>query len=498
MTSWKTKRTNWRASRSSRRAALALASTLAVLAPSAQTARAAPAGELGPVRYAPRLASAAGGPGVRTVLAQMIRRRRITGDEYRADIGAYDRARHAFNGLSGTRAYELGAVIADAERIARDNELSASLAPSLFLTLERNAQWWSHDPLLGDGQRVSFAPSELIFEHYPGQGLQIQWLGTFGRGNGLIDDGHDGGALRRIVDEILALAADRAGGLSWDYLFPFDGGTPPWSGGLSQGTGLELLAHAGKILHSSATLAAARRALALFKVPPPAGVRIRTRAGAAYAEYTFAPGDRILNGFIQADVGLYEYARSTHSTVAARLFAEGDAQARVETPRYNTGYWSLYDQYGESTLNYQIVLAEFLRHLCRLTREGPPGAPRTLADGASTTPRPIAADDIYCRTATDFFADLHTPPRLRVLTARAADGRPGAITVSVSKISSVTLSVHHGARVLFSTSLLLSGGRHRLWWQAPRRPGRYTVDLAATDLAGNHARISTPLVLSRR
>ncbi len=497
MTSWKTKRTSWKGSRSSRRAALALACAAALLTPFAGTARAARTYELGPARGAAPLARAASGPGVRTVLAELIRRRRISGDEYRADLGTYERARYALSRLSGTRAYELGAVVGDVEQVAADNQLSASLAPSLFLTLERNVQWWSSRPLLGDGQRVSFAPSELVFEHYPGQGLQIQWLGTFGRGNGFIDAGQDGGALRRIVDEIVALAADRAGGVSWDYLFPFDGGTPPWSSGLSQGTGLELLARAGELLHSRAALTTARRALALFKVPAPAGVRIPTRAGAAYAEYTFAPGDHILNGFIQADVGLYEYTRLTHNAVGARLFAEGDAQARVETPHYNTGAWSLYDQFGESTLNYHILLAEFLRHLCRLTREGPPGAARVLADGASAPARPIAADAVYCRTATDFYADLHTPPRLRVLTARGADGRAAAITISVSKISSVTLSVAHGRRVLWSTSLTLSGGRHSLWWDAPSRPGHYTVELAATDLAGNHAHLSSPLVLSR-
>ena len=34
-------------------------------------------------------------------------------------------------------------------------------------------------------------------------------------------------------------------------------------------------------------------------------------AGTLYAEYTYAPTDRILNGFIQALNGLYEYAKLT-------------------------------------------------------------------------------------------------------------------------------------------------------------------------------------------
>ena len=32
--------------------------------------------------------------------------------------------------------------------------------------------------------RVSFPGSELVWEYYAGQGIEIQWLGTFGEGNG--------------------------------------------------------------------------------------------------------------------------------------------------------------------------------------------------------------------------------------------------------------------------------------------------------------------------
>ena len=54
----------------------------------------------------------------------------------------------------------------------------------MFLTLERNRQWWTTEPLLGGSQRISFPDSEIVWQHYPGQGLEIQWLGTFGAGNG--------------------------------------------------------------------------------------------------------------------------------------------------------------------------------------------------------------------------------------------------------------------------------------------------------------------------
>ena len=64
----------------------------------------------------------------------------------------------------------------------------------------------------------------------------------------------------------------------------------------------------------------------------------------------------------------------------------------MRTPLYNTGYWSMYDQYGESNLNYHELLTEFLQHLCERTRKGPPlttaPRPRRRATPATpTTPR---------------------------------------------------------------------------------------------------------------
>src|ERR1019366_7712264 len=97
--------------------------------------------------------------------------------------------------------------------------------------------------------------------------------------------------------------------------------------------------------------------------------------GTWYAEYTYAPSDKILNGFDQAVVGLYDFTQITKDPLALKLFEGGDAEARVKVPRYDTGAWSLYDQFGESNLNYHELLTEFLQHLCERTRKGPPIAP---------------------------------------------------------------------------------------------------------------------------
>src|SRR6202035_586451 len=86
--------------------------------------------------------------------------------------------------LGGTRRTELGAVLANARAIAAAGQLTASRLPALFLTLERNRHWWTSEPLLSSGERVSFPGSRIVWEYYPGQGLEIQWLATFGEANG--------------------------------------------------------------------------------------------------------------------------------------------------------------------------------------------------------------------------------------------------------------------------------------------------------------------------
>src|ERR1700691_1249004 len=390
------------------------------------------------------------GPSGTAALSSLKSSGAITEAAYRQYAGAYAAANSSLKKLSGTRRAELAAVIANTQGMAAAGAFIPTRLPVIFLTLERNRQWWTTQPLVASRVRVSFPPSKLVWEYYAGQGIQIQWLGTFGEANGYYLSGHENANLRQLLSKVLPLATSRAGGIAWEYMFHFDGGAPPWTSGLSQGTALQVMARSWSRFKEPAYLTAAQQALGIYETPPPAGVRVKTAAGAEYAEYTYAPSDMILNGFIQADVGLYDYTSITHDPLGLRLFEEGDAQARTETPHYDTGAWSMYDQYGESDLNYHELLTEFLQHLCERTRKGPPTAttvtPATTpsptpspsptptpvggtgaspgggsetggasaamavartpehlqANAASTATTPIAGDEIYCTTAQHF------------------------------------------------------------------------------------------------
>jgi hypothetical protein len=495
------------------------------------------------------LAAAARGPTVYGALQSLQRSGALSSEAYGEDASTYTGALVAAKKLSGTRRAELESVIANVQQIAAAGELIPSRLPALMLTLESNVQWWSHQPLPAADQHVSVPSSHLVWEYYPGQGIEIQWLATFGEANGYYDNGHENTQLREVLEEAIPLATQRAGGIAWEYFFRFDGGSPPWTSGLSQGTALQALSRGYSRLHEAAFLTAAKQALGIFQTPPPAGVRVAQPAGTLYAEYTYAPTDRILNGFIQALNGLYEYAKLTGDPLGLKLFETGDAEARAITSSYDTGAWSKYDQYTESNLNYHELLAEFLQNLCQRTSQGEPistpatppptsttpaaatppaststggatasaaaataggkssrrattsavgQASRGATASATTTnppPTPISGDAIYCSTAQRFTADLHTPPAIALLTRKLPEGVRGGVQLSLSKVATVSLTVRLGGRVVWTNSALVEGGKPRLLWVTPRKPGTYSVSIAAVDLAGNTSSTSGTIAL---
>jgi D-glucuronyl C5-epimerase-like protein len=434
-------------------------------------------------------ASRSPGPTVAGALAGLARSGALSAPASQQYLSEYQSARGALRRLRGTRRNELGAVLANVEAIAAARRFTPTRLPALFLTLQRNQQWWTTGPLLAAGQRVGFPGSRLVWEYYPGQGVEIQWLGTFGEANGYYS-ARDNGDLRLVLDEAVALASARAHGIAWEYLFRFDGGLPPWTSGLSQGTGIQALTRAWSRLHDASYLTAAQGALGIFQTPPPEGVRVATAAGAHYLEYSYAPRERILNGFIQSLVGLYDFTRMTRDPLGEQLFEAGDAAARAETPTYDTGAWSLYDQAGESDLSYHELVTQFLDNLCSRTQQTP--TPRSSAPGGSR-PNP---DQVYCSTAQRFRDYLKTPPALSLLTSRLAGGRNATLRYRLSKISTVTVSVRHGAALVFARRALVGHGLRGTSWTTPARAGAYTLTISATDLAGNGASVQGALAVS--
>jgi hypothetical protein len=212
----------------------------------------------------------------------------------------------------------------------------------------------------------------------------------------------------------------------------------------------------------------AQRALAIFDAPTPQGVRVPAEHGDHYAIYSFAPGLRVLNGFIQALVGLHDYTRLSGDPRGQALFAAAEPEARAEVPTYDTGAWSLYSRGSssrESDLGYHDLLTGFLEGLCDRTDI-----------------------EVYCTTAANFVTYKSQPPVLEVQPRRLRGGKPGRVGFELSKISNLNLRILRGTRVVEARPFGVIGyGRRTFGWDVPRKPGDYTVELAARDLAGNPA-----------
>jgi hypothetical protein len=420
-------------------------------------------------------------PTVTGELLRLLRAGQIDSSLYNGYRGTWFSATSAVRHLRGTRASELGAVIANVTSMAAAHDFTPSRLPAVFLTLARNQQWWTTGPIPFSGQEIEFSGSNLVWEYYPGQGLELQVLATFGRADGLYTAGSsEYPQLRALLAEMIPLAVQRAGGIAWEYYFRWEGGSPPWVSAMAQGTGIEALTRAAKAFgpltgpagSSSSYLQIAQRALALFTTPPPTGVRVGTPLGARYLQYSFAPHTDIINAFLQSLIGLYDYAQESGSPEARQLFAAGNADAEAEVPHFDTGAWSLYQPGVEDDLNYHELVTGFLQQMCSRT-------------GAS----------VYCSTARHFQAYLKTPPALRLLTTQVAAKHGFSLRFWLSKYSHVGLVLTRGTDPVLSTSAYFSYRVHSFAVPA-LKPGTYQVVLAATDLPGNFARLVGTLQVS--
>jgi hypothetical protein len=350
--------------------------------------------------------------------------------------------------------------------MAARGAVRADRLPALVETLERNARWWSTGPLLAAGARVSFSGSGLVWQHYPGHGIQIQWLGTWGRANGLWGEEDRDAEFGALVSEAVSLAGERAGGIGFEYLFPFGGGNPPWVSGLAQGTALTALVRAGLRLKDRTWFDAARRAVGVFRVAPPEGVAQRTAAGTHYLQYSYDPRLHILNGFIQSLNGLFDYAKILDDPEGRDLFAAGRAQAAVELPRYDTGGWSKYSEYTDSSLHYHEVLRGFLGGLCTRLQ------------------RAKQEDQPFCRYAAKFLLDLEREPEVRFTDQRSPRARRATrVRFTIDKPATVTVTISGGSFTHRATASVASGARSFGW--RPPRPGTYALRVDARDLNGN-------------
>ena len=160
---------------------------------------------------------------------------------------------------------------------------------------------------------------------------------------------------------------------NWEYR---DTLRAPWYSALAQGQGISLLVRAHKESGEQRYLATAQSALAVFLHPTAEGGVAFTddQNNLWFEEYIVSPPTHILNGFIWAAWGVYDYFLATHDHVAHDLFTRAVQTLLRNLDRYDLGFWSLYEQSGTplpmvaSPFYHQLHIVQ-LRVLHRLTGE---------------------------------------------------------------------------------------------------------------------------------
>jgi len=159
----------------------------------------------------------------------------------------------------------------------------------------------------------------------------------------------------------------------WEYR---DTLKAPWYSALAQGQGISLLVRAYKESGDARYPDAAQRALASFCRPIAEGGVAFTddRGDLWFEEYIVSPPTHILNGFIWASWGIYDYFLATGDASSQELFSRAARTLLNNLDRYDLGFWSLYEQSGTrlpmvaSPFYHQLHIVQ-LRVMHRLTGE---------------------------------------------------------------------------------------------------------------------------------
>jgi len=165
----------------------------------------------------------------------------------------------------------------------------------------------------------------------------------------------------------------------WNHYFDWeyrDTLRSPWYSALAQGQGISLMVRAHKETGDSSYIEAAQRALvSFFKPVAEGGVTFTDEHGDIwFEEYLVSPPTHILNGFIWAAWGVYDYFLATRDDSSRELFERAVRTLTRNLDSYDLRFWSRYELSGTrlpmvASLFYHQLHIVQLRVMHRLTGE---------------------------------------------------------------------------------------------------------------------------------
>lgn len=167
------------------------------------------------------------------------------------------------------------------------------------------------------------------------------------------------------------------GSLVWFYPFdvPFYQISAPWISGMAQGQAISILLWAYHVTGQNRFWDTAHGAWLILKIQvDEGGVLSHFSDGKPIIEEYPSPGrlTGVLNGFLFAIFGVYDYASHTEDKLAHDFFLSLVDSLKANLFRYDCGYWSYYDLKPRLRLaskSYHRLHLEQLNQLYQLTNE---------------------------------------------------------------------------------------------------------------------------------
>lgn len=146
----------------------------------------------------------------------------------------------------------------------------------------------------------------------------------------------------------------------------------PWVHGMAQGVAISALVRAYQLTGNKKYLEVAKLAYGAFERDiDEGGARyIDDKGNVWIEEYAILPPPHILNGFIFALFGIFDFYKITGSKEVLDLFYKGIKTVEKNLPLYDSGYWSFYDLIYKcpATKDYHMLHIEQLVALHKLTK----------------------------------------------------------------------------------------------------------------------------------
>ena len=162
----------------------------------------------------------------------------------------------------------------------------------------------------------------------------------------------------------------------WEHSFTlpyYDFNKIPWVHGMAQGLAISALLRAYQLTDDTVYFETAEKAYGAFeKDIKEGGVRYTDKNGNIWLEeYSVMPPPHILNGFVFALFGVYDFYRVTKEERVLGLWREGIKTLEKNIYLYDNGYWSLYNLLHEypATKSYHGLHIEQLNVLHELTKK---------------------------------------------------------------------------------------------------------------------------------